>query len=316
MTVIARDGLTCFRTAILRGLGSETKWLPGKYRYDSEGMALYERICGLPGYYLCRSETRLVAAHAAEIAGLVGPGANLVEFGCGRARKARLLLQAMRAPKAYAAVDLNQEALLGLCRDIAATYPGLAVFPLWADFLGGISLPFERATGAGRILGFFPGATLGSLRLREARDLLAQTSRLIGRNGSLLVSLDERKSPDRMCAAYNDAAGLTAAFNRNLLHRINRELDGDFVPDLFEHEISWNGRESRMETMLVSRLSQNASAGGVTFAFERREPVQTEFAYKHTVEEFRWLAGEAGLEIARTWRDAADGVSLCLLTAA
>lgn len=293
-----------FREAVLRGLAREDKSIPCQYLYDERGARLFEAICDLDEYYLTRTELFLLERHAEEVAELIGPGCRLVEFGSGAGRKVRLLLDALSgpgSPDSYVPVDVSRRQLFAAAQSLSETYPGLAITPVCADFLGDFILPPGRPPG--RTIGFFPGSTIGNLRPGRAVDFLRQALRRIGPFGGMLVGVDLKKDPAVISAAYNDAAGVTAAFSLNLLERMNRELDGGFVVRDFEHCAHYDEREGCVRIGIVSRREQRVRIAGVFFRFGRREPIHIEDSYKYSVEEFRWLAGEAGYAAERCWVD-------------
>lgn len=290
-----------FRQAVLEGLSRSDKSIPCKFLYDQHGSALFERICDLDEYYLTRTEIGLLRTRAETIAALIGPCGRLVEFGAGSDRKARLLLDVMDRPADYVPVDVSRDHLEAAVAALAADYPRLNIAPVYADFLGEFTLP--PMVGDGRTIGFFPGSTIGNLSPAEARAFLKRAAHLIGRDGALLVGVDVKKDQATLEAAYNDARGVTAAFNLNLLTRINRELNGDFDLAAFEHSARYNAREGRIEIDIVSFRRQAVRVDGHRFTFDFREPLHTENSYKYAVEEFHWLAGAAGFRPEHAWID-------------
>lgn len=290
-----------FRAAVLDGLSRPDKRIPCQFLYDQRGAALFEEICRLAEYYPTRVELGLLNRHAAMIAAAAGCGARLVEFGAGSDRKARILLAAMDRPAEYVPVDVSREHLARSVASLSADRPGLRVTPVFADFLSEFALPPPVATG--RTIGFFPGSTIGNLQPAEAIAFLRRSARLVGRHGAMLVGVDVKKDEAVLNAAYNDAKGVTAAFNLNLLVRINRELAGTFDIAAFDHSARYNAREGRMEIHLVSRRRQAVRVCGRTFRFDRREPIHTEYSYKYSPEEFGWLAEQGGFATERTWVD-------------
>lgn len=292
-----------FSGALLAGLRSTTKRIPCKYLYDAEGSALFERICTLPEYYPTRTELALLATHAAEFADCMGSDVELVEFGAGSGQKVRLLLDALCRPRAYVPIDISRVPLAQAAGQIAADYPKLVVRPLAADYTRAFHLA-APVPGAQRRVGFFPGSTIGNFAPDEA---VAFLRRLAGelRGGGLLVGVDLVKDPAVLHAAYNDAAGITAAFNRNLLVRANRELDADFDPARFAHYAFYHPLVQRIEMHLVSLEEQRVSVAGQIFAFAAGETVHTEDSYKYTIAGFRDLAAQAGF-LPHTYRVDAD----------
>ncbi len=300
-----------FGAEVLAGLGAEPKTLPCKFFYDQRGSALFQEICRLPEYYPTRTEMALMGACAADIGACAGPECVVVEYGIGSVDKARLLLRALDRPRAYVAVDISREHLLAAAETLADEFPEVAVHAVCADFTRPFGLPPE-VDGARR-LAFFPGSTLGNFSPAEARDFLAAIADLVGDGGGLLIGIDLKKDTAVLDAAYDDARGVTAAFNLNLLSRINRELGGTFALDAFRHEAGYNPAEGRVEMHLVSLADQTAEVHGRTFAFAAGETVHTENSYKYTVAEFQDLARGAGFTAEDAWTDPDDLFSIhCL----
>jgi L-histidine Nalpha-methyltransferase len=293
-----------FRADVLRGLAGPHKEIPWKYLYDEAGSALFERICTLPEYYLTRTELALMQRHAGEMAELLGPACLLIEYGSGSGAKTRLLLDRLAAPAAYVPIDISGEPLAQTAEALAYRYPTLEVLPVWADFTRPFVLPVS-AVGARRRTVYFPGSTIGNLAPDDAIDLLRRTAHLCAPRGGLLLGADLKKDPAALHAAYNDAQGVTAAFNLNLLTRINRELGGDFRTHQFWHHALYNPKEGRIEMHLVSRLDQRVHIGGEVFAFAEGESIRTEHSYKHSLSELRRLAAAAGFEARQVWCDPA-----------
>lgn len=302
-----------FARALLAGLSATPKHIPGKYVYDAEGSALFDRICALPEYYVTRTELQLLARHAGEFAALIGPDAELVEFGAGGGHKARLLLDALVRPRSYLPVDISSDYLAEAAARLAADYPRLVVEPVIADFSQPLALP-PPAGGAGRRVGFFPGSTIGNFAPREATRFLSAAARLLN-GGGLLVGVDLVKDPALLHAAYNDAAGVTAAFNKNLLARANRDLGTDFDLSRFHHYAAYNPVLQRVEMYLISAERQRARVAGRTVAFDEGEAVHTENSHKYTVDGFRALAVDAGFSPRAFWCDAARLFSVHWLAA-
>jgi dimethylhistidine N-methyltransferase len=305
-----------FRVAVLQGLGSTPKTLPCKFFYDAEGSRLFDRICELPEYYPTRTECALLQAHAPEIAALVGPHAGLVEFGSGAGVKVRLLLAALRYPAAYVPVDISRGHLLAAAASLAADFPGLRVAPVCADYTNRFALPRLPGSQPRRLAGFFPGSTIGNFTPFEAAGFLRRTGQLLGRGSMMIVGVDLVKDAAVLEAAYDDASGVTAAFNLNLLARINRELDADFDLSAFTHEARWNAGDSRVEMHLVSRTAQSIRIGGDRVGFARGESVHTENSYKYTLGGFAELARSAGYDPVTSWTDPDDLFSIHALKAA
>jgi dimethylhistidine N-methyltransferase len=301
--------------AALDGLTRERKTLPAKLFYDAEGCRLFGEITRLPEYYVTRTELALLREVAPEFGAIAPEGAALVEYGASREDKALLLLGAMRGPRAYVPIDVAAAAL----DEVAARMAGgtVAVHPVAGDFLDALSLP--AAVRALPAVGFFPGSTIGNFDPDEAVAFLARARRtLAGANkGSalFLVGVDLRKDPALLIPAYDDAAGITAAFNLNLLARLNREAAADFDLSRFRHEARWNDAESRIEMHLVSTSDQVVHVGGQAIGFARGETIHTENSYKHGVAGFQQTAARAGWRPRQVWTDEARLFSLHLLQA-
>lgn len=298
---------------ILEGLRAGQKRLSPKYLYDQRGSELFDQICELPEYYPTRTELELMDAHLGEIAGLVGPHASIIEFGAGSNLKIRKLLDHLIEPAAYVPVEISADYLLEQARDLARDYPNVHVQPVFADFTQPFELP-EHPVAPERNLVFFPGSTIGNFTRAEARDLLEVMRIEAGENGALLIGVDLRKDPALLHAAYNDSAGVTAAFNLNVLERFNRELGADFDLEAFEHRAVYDEAEGRVEMRLVSRERQRVTVAGEAVEFEAGEHIITEYSHKYSVEEFAALARTAGLRPEHTWTDARDLFSLHFLT--
>jgi dimethylhistidine N-methyltransferase len=294
--------LSGFAADVLRGLAAPQKSLPCKYFYDAAGSELFEEITRLDEYYPTRTELAIMERHAAEMAALLGERCLLVEYGSGSSTKTRLLLDQLCDPVAYVPVDLAAEQLGRSARALAADYPAVEVLPLLADFTCPLRLPVPRRRAARRVV-YFPGSTIGNFAGEEAVALLRRTARLCGRNGGLLLGADLRKDVAILEPAYNDRRGVTAAFNLNLLARINRELGGDFVLEQFEHWAFFNATAGRIEMHLVSRCDQWVRVAGAAFSFAAGETIHTENSYKYTFTELHDLAAAGGFAPPRVWTD-------------
>ena len=304
-----------FRSAVLAGLGQRQKSLPCKFFYDAEGSRLFDQICELPEYYPTRTELKLLADRAGEIAQLIGPQARLVEFGSGAGIKIRLLLNALDRPAAYVPVDISREHLLMAAADLARDFPKLQIAPICADYTKPFALPASSGLRPATTVGFFPGSTIGNFTPTEARAFLTRARRLLGPGSSMVVGVDLRTDERILVPAYDDAAGVTAAFNLNLLVRINRELDGDFALDQFAHEARWNDALGRIEMHLVSRRDQDVRIGADRFTFRAGETIHTENSHKYTLDQFRAMAVETGYKPRAAWTDAAGLFSVHMLDA-
>lgn len=287
-----------FARDVTAGLGRSPKELPCKYFYDDEGSRLFDAICALPEYYPTRTEIALLEAHAGEMAALIGRDVELVEFGAGSLRKVGLLLDALELPRAYRPVDISGDYLATHAGPLARRYPGIAIRPIVADF----TKPLAISDSKSRMAGFFPGSTIGNFERAEALTFLSRAAKLFAGSG-LLIGVDLVKDPAILHAAYNDAAGVTAAFNRNILVRANRELDTNFDPDAFAHYAFYEPAMQRIEMHLVARERQRIRVAGESFVIAEGETVHTENSYKYTVDGFRALATEAGFRPGAVWRD-------------
>jgi dimethylhistidine N-methyltransferase len=296
-----------FAQCLMEGLAKEPKDIPCKYFYDAEGSRLFEEICALPEYYQTRTEMALLARHGEEIAALIGPEAEIVEFGAGALKKVRLLLDVLENPRGYTPIDISGDYLMEVTRTLAADYPNLALRPWIGDFTGALAIP--PLPGAKCRAGFFPGSTIGNFEPSAALGLLSRL-RLALEGGGLLVGVDLVKDPARLHAAYNDSAGVTAAFNKNLLLRANRELGADFNPETFAHYAPYNPVAQRIEMYLVSLRTQRAHIAGRHFDFAAGEAVHTEDSHKYTVEAFQALAARAGFYPKAVWYDSEGLFSL------
>jgi dimethylhistidine N-methyltransferase len=291
-----------FRDAVLAGLGHEPRSLPCKFFYDTRGSALFEQICRLPEYYLTRTEIAILEEYAGAIAARIGAHCRLIELGSGASRKVRILLEALAAPAAYVPVDISREHLREAASRLAADFPELPVIAVCADYTRPFPLP-SLPGPAGKRVGFFPGSTIGNFEPEGVVRFLAHCAELLGPAGEMLIGADLKKDPAILNAAYNDRAGINAAFNLNLLERVNRELGGDIDIDRFEHLAFYNAEKGRMELYLKSLADQTATNAGRRFTFAEGELIHTENSYKYSIPEFRALAARAGFAAVHTWSD-------------
>ncbi len=290
-----------FAEAALHGLGEPQKTLPCEYLYDARGSVLFERITDVPEYYPTRTEIGILSGCVEEIVADTPAGAVLVEFGSGSSRKTEILLAAFDKLAAYVPIDVSASALEAARQRLVHRFDGLRVHAVVGDFRSPFELP-EDLRDRPRI-GFFPGSTIGNFQPSEAIDLLRIMHDTLGVAARLIVGVDLRKDLGALLPAYNDAAGVTAAFNKNLLVRANRELGADFDLDGFVHEAIFNAEKSRIEMHLVSRQAQTVSLLGKRFAFRPGETIHTENSHKYTVAAFQALAGQAGWAARREWVD-------------
>jgi dimethylhistidine N-methyltransferase len=294
-----------FLEDILEGLSQSPKNLPCKYFYDERGSALFDQICELDEYYPTRTELAIMRRFAPEMAEQIGPGVMLVEYGSGSSIKTRWLLDHLPDPVAYVPVDISRDHLEQTAGRLAGDYPYLDVLPVCADFTGPFDLPVSIRDPSHAAV-YFPGSTIGNFTPGDALALLRQIAALCGTDGGLLIGIDLKKDILTIEAAYNDAAGVTAEFNLNLLRRINRELDGDFRLDRFRHRAVYNPVVGRVELGLVSQCAQRVTVADETFDFESGEEVRTEYSHKYTIDEFAEIAAAADLTLHRYWTDEAS----------
>jgi dimethylhistidine N-methyltransferase len=293
-----------FAQAVLDGLARPQKALSPKFLYDHDGSELFERICDCPEYYITRTEMRILADHAPRIASLVGERAAIIELGSGASRKTRILLDGLPSAGAYVPIDISLDILLESARELGAAYPGLRILPVCADFTSSVPLPWhELPDDCERSLVFFPGSTLGNFEPAEVRELLGRIADLLEPGGQLLLGADLVKHPGILNAAYNDAQGVTAEFNLNLLRRMRRELNAELDLHGFAHHAYFNSKKSRIEMHLVSLRRQTARVFDVEFRFEAGETIHTENSYKYTPESLSEVMLGAGLERRAFWSD-------------
>lgn len=290
------------RDEVLAGLSASPKSLPSKYFYDEAGSQLFDEITRLDEYYLTRTETLIMERHAEEMAAAIGPGALIVEPGSGSSEKTRLLLDRLETPAAYVPVDISGDYLWAAASQLRREHAGLTVLPLVADFTKPLELPRPPTPPARRVV-YFPGSTIGNFPALEASRLLKRLRSVVGPDGGVLVGFDLVKSREVLEAAYDDAAGVTARFNLNILAHVNRELGADFDLDAFEHRAPFDARTSRIEMYLVSRRAQSVRVDGHAFSFHSGEAILTEYSHKYTLDSFADLAASAGLVPERTWTD-------------
>lgn len=301
-----------FAQDVVTGLSAQPKWMSAKHFYDAEGSRLFERIMGLPEYYPTRSEMSVLREHAAAIADLIPDGAALVEFGSGSNAKIRLLLDAAPELAAYVPVDISAEYLEEQAEELRRDFPDLDILPIAADFTKRFELP-AKVRSRPRV-GFFPGSTIGNFEPLAAVSFLRNAARILGRGAVMIIGVDLVKDKATLNAAYNDAEGVTAAFNLNLLTRINRELGADFDLDQFEHRAFYEPKRQRIEMHLVSRKQQKVAMNWKIFEFKRGETIHTENSYKYTPEGFAALARQAGWLERSLWTDSASNFSVRALT--
>jgi L-histidine Nalpha-methyltransferase len=290
-----------FLRDVVAGLSAEQRAIPCKYFYDARGSALFDRITTLEAYYPTRTELSILRVHGRDIARAIGDDVVLIELGSGSSVKTRLLLDQLPRLAAYVPIDISEEHLHMTSDELRAAYPELSVLPVAADYTNGLSLP--ELPEHSRRVAFFPGSTIGNFEQAAAEHFLRMTARLVGPAGGLVIGVDLDKDAAILERAYDDEEGVTAAFNRNLLHRINDELDGDIDPTTFEHRAVWNESASRVEMYLVSRKDQEIAVNGHRFALRAGDAIHTENSHKYTLDSFSRLAAAAGFRTDNVWLD-------------
>jgi L-histidine Nalpha-methyltransferase len=290
------------RAEVLRGLTGPRKAIAPKFLYDEHGSELFEQITKLPEYYLTRTEVGILERHAEEIVTNFGSGAALIEFGSGSSGKVRRLLEPLR-PSAYLPVDISREALAHAADAIRADYPWLNVVPICADYSQPFALPAQLARAARRVA-FFPGSSIGNFEPHDAVRFLAHVARLVGSGGQLLIGIDLKKDVVVLERAYNDAQGVTAEFNLNVLNHLNEALGADFDLDAFSHRARYDARHGCIEIHLVSKANQTVTIGGRQIHFHDGEAIHTENSYKYDAAQFDGMANMAGFTLRQRWTDA------------
>jgi len=301
------------RSELLQGLKQGQKIVNPKWFYDAAGSDLFEQITQLPEYYPTRTEIGILEDNRQAIAERLGAGCLFIEPGSGSCEKARLLLDELR-PAAYLPLDISADFLLDSATQLAQEYPWLSVHAVCADF--NQDWPFPGNLPKRRRVVFYPGSTIGNLEPGAARGFLNRVRQLIGDDGGLLIGVDLHKSRERLNAAYNDASGVTAQFNLNVLQRLNELLDAEFDPALFSHRAFYNEKDRRIEMHLVSEQAQSVRCNGSRIEFDRGESIHTESSYKYTVNSFGELADSAGLSLQQSWLDGEKLFSVHYLEAA
>ncbi len=296
----AHPGVASLRDEVLRGLRQPLRAIPPKFFYDARGSALFDQICDQPEYYQTRTEMAILRRCVPELVTYIGEACVLVELGSGASKKVRLLLEGLK-PSGYVGVDISKEFLLDSTRRLASDYPWLEVHAACVDFTHGLVIP--HCEDQLNKVAFFPGSSIGNFVPNDAQHLLQDIGELVGPGGHLLIGVDLKKDVRRLNDAYNDAAGINEAFNKNLLHRIRAELDSDLEPESFDHYAFYNPLEGRIEMHLISRVSQVISVEGQQFAFERGEGIHTENSYKYSVAGFGELAAAVGFRQQAVWTD-------------
>jgi L-histidine Nalpha-methyltransferase len=310
---IASRGDPQFHADVLAGLRGPRRAIPARWLYDERGSELFDEITRLPEYYPTRTETALLGQRREAIANHIAPGAAVIEFGAGSATKTPLLLDAI-APSAYVPIDISGDFLRQSAEVVQADFPSLEIIPIEADFTGPVSLPNSVAGKA--LVGFFPGSTIGNFVPRSSVNLLRHMREILGEGARLLIGFDRIKPVDILLPAYDDAAGVTAEFNRNLLHRINRELSGDMPVEAFSHEVRWNDIEARIEMHLRCDRDVSFAISGEAFEMREGQSIHTENSHKYDLRSLRLLLRAGGWTPLADYSDAQDWFTLVLAEAA
>ena len=289
-----------FFDEVIDGLRQVQKRIPPKFFYDARGSRLFDRITELPEYYLTRTEMTIMRRSIDEMVARIGTHCLLVEYGSGSSLKTRILLDHLHEPAGYVPIDISKEHLLRSAEALAETYPGLPIRPIYADYTTAFHLPHLADE---RPVVYFPGSTIGNFEPREARAFLQRVAGLVGSGGGLLIGVDLRKDARIIEAAYKDAQGVTAAFNKNVLVRINRELGGTFDLDGFAHRAFFNAEHGRIEMHLLSLANQCVRIGAFQIPFRQGETILTEYSYKYSLDDFARLAASAGFDVEQVWMD-------------
>jgi dimethylhistidine N-methyltransferase len=304
-----------FLTAVLNGLSKPQKELPCKFFYDARGSQLFDQICELDEYYPTRTEIGILEDRLGEIAELIGRGAHLVELGSGASIKIRTLLNALPDLAQYTAVDISREFLLQSTATLSEDYPDLDVAAVCADYTAEFEIPAPENHRSSRTVAFFPGSTIGNFNPAAATAFLSRLRAILGKGSGLLIGVDLKKDLNLLHAAYNDEKGVTAAFNLNLLGRINRELGANFDLDAFRHDAVYLENPGRIEMRLISDEPQRVSVGGETFSFAAGEHIHTENSHKFSIPEFRALCDAGGFSPVASWTDSESLFSVHYFTA-
>lgn len=303
-----------FREAVLTGLRRPQKVIPSKFLYDARGSRLFEKICELDEYYPTRTEIAIMREHVGEMAEALGSRVRLVEYGSGSSLKTRILLSRLDDLASYVPVDISGEHLAESANQLAKEYPSISIQPVCADYTKEFELP-DPPRPVNRTVVYYPGSTIGNFRRGEAREFLQRIADLVGSEGGLLIGVDLKKDVDVLKAAYDDSEGVTAEFNKNLLRRMNRELNATFELDAFEHSVRWNSERGCIESHLLSTKHQSVHVAGELFVFEEGETIHTEDSHKYTLDGFASLAEEAGMDVDSVWTDERSyfSVQYCLV---
>jgi len=298
-----------FLCDVRRGLRGQPRTLPSQYLYDQRGSELFDAICELDEYYLTRAELEILRLDGEEVCAALGQDCALIEFGSGSSMKTRVLLDQLPSASAYVPVDISRDHLQTTARALAARYPDLEILPVCADYTRLFELP-DWSVPPRRCVTYFSGSTIGNMPLDAARAMLRQLRTVAGADGGVLIGVDLHKDTDTLVAAYDDKLGVTADFELNLLHRINRELGGDFDLADWSYEAIYDTSERRIEMYLRSQADQRVRIGAESFSFRAGERVLTEVSQKFTLADFSALAAQASLQVSKVWLDRAERFSL------
>ena len=318
VTAIKQSNITDteFLNDVISGLTQQQKTLPCKYFYDDKGAALFEQITSLQEYYVTRTELSILEQYSQSIAQMLPENLSIIEPGCGSGKKVAYLLAHMAKVKTFVPFEISEEMLSYSLAHLSPLFPDLAISPLLGDFTHSQmvkQLTKDTALDSQTNLVYFPGSTLGNFAPVKAIEIMNNFHRLCGVNGYVLIGVDLVKERQVLLDAYNDKAGITAAFNKNLLQRINNELNGTFNLDNFSHESRFNEQHSRIEMHLVSNCNQSVIINDQQIDFIEGESIHTENSHKYTLESFKQLAAQANLKLEQTWQDDSNYFALCLL---
>ncbi len=297
-----------FAHAVLSGLDNQQKKIPSRFLYDTKGSELFEDITNVEEYYPTRTEITILQKSVAEIAKITDEKTILIEFGSGSSKKTPLLIEALHNLEAYIPIDISNSALIDATKYLQRRFQDLEIIPLHADFTQEIKLPPIKSGFFN--LGFFPGSTLGNFEKHEAIEFLKTAKQILGENCGLIIGIDLQKCPEILIPAYDDSSGVTASFNLNLLSRINRELDGNFDINAYEHKAIYNEHSKRIEMHIESLTNQTVNILGYKFEFEKGETIHTENSHKYSIESFKQLASEADWSVLKHWTDKENLFSL------
>ena len=298
---------------IVEGLSGPQKTISPKYFYDERGSQLFDDITRLPEYYLTNTELAIMRDNIDEIAALVGKQASLIEFGSGSSLKTRILLEHLSELAAYVPVDISEEHLLASAQEIREQFPHIDVLPVVADFTQPFALPSPMVMPIRNVV-YFPGSTIGNFEHDVAMDLLRVMHHEAGKGGALLIGVDLQKDPEVIERAYNDAAGITAEFNLNMLQHLNRDYGANFDVEEFAHNANYDADKGRVVIELVSQADQTFEVGDTTFNIADGEAILTEYSHKYTLEGFAAMAEAAGFAVEKVWTDAERLFSVQFLT--